>query len=752
MALLVALLCPRAGATQADDTTITITAQNPGATPFINQLSLMVSDTSVIKNIQFTITPKTDSVTRPLSGTFSQSYLIERGYIVPGSEEVFLPVYGLYADYANTVSLSYQFLDGSTKEDSVTIATAPFDDPCGYDEPIVLQARTESTALSYDFFMVSGSCSTFSPGILDTDSEIRWVGPGGISDVNSILFDNAVYQAADTAIYRFDLDGTVTLVRDYADVDIHGLVTEIHHTIDRGKSGLILQVATTNQLESTFAEIDLAGNVLKSWDLAEILSAAMTAGGDDPSQFVLPGRVDWFHSNSTTYDRANDTLIISSRENFVIGLDYETGAVKWILGDSTKKWHQFPSLAQYELALGPDTLPPIGQHSVSTTFDQDLLLLDNGFFSQLQMPPGVNRGYTSPRKYHLDFTTMEATEVWNYEIDQSVNSPICGVVREDAPLNYLVNYAFENGFGASANYARLLGLDAAGSKVFDYRYPTSVCAEIFSSMPLHLESTKFPSVRPKPLNISTRGMVGVDDDVLIGGFIVTGSDSEIVALRALGPSLSDSGVADPLADPVLTLYDSSGAVIANNDSWESSPSAPLLTANGLAPGDPAEAATIQTLAPGAYTFVVKGKDASQGIGLVEAYDLSSTADSKLANISTRGSVGTGESVLISGFIIGDVDSATVVVRAIGPSLSSAGIDTALEDPMLTVFDSNGAILVTNDNWQDDATSLQVEENGLAPGDEAESATLLNLPAGAYTAIVSGTGETTGIGLVEVYNL
>ena len=226
----------------------------------------------------------------------------------------------------------------------------------------------------------------------------------------------------------------------------------------------------------------------------------------------------------------------------------------------------------------------------------------------------------------------------------------------------------------------------------------------------------------------------------------------MVVLRALGPSLTESGVTGTVADPVLTLYDSSGVAIAANDDWESDPGSSQINAEGLAPGDPAEAATIQALAPGAYTFVVTGKDASQGIGLVEAYDLSPAADSKLANISTRGSVGTGESVLISGFIIGDVDSATVVVRAIGPSLSSAGIDTALEDPMLTVFDSNGATLVTNDNWQDDATSLQVEENGLAPGDEAESATLLNLPAGAYTAIVSGTGETTGIGLVEVYNL
>ena len=247
-------------------------------------------------------------------------------------------------------------------------------------------------------------------------------------------------------------------------------------------------------------------------------------------------------------------------------------------------------------------------------------------------------------------------------------------------------------------------------------------------------------------------MVGTGDNSLIGGFIVTGTDSKTLVLRALGPSLSSTGLSETVADPVLTLYDSSGVVIATNDDWQSDPGASQIMADGLAPTDSLEAATVQTLAPGAYTFVVTGKDTTPGIGLVEAYDLSPLSVSKLANISTRGSVGAGDDVLISGFIVGDVASNTVVVRALGPSLASAGITDPLGDPMLTVYDSNGTAIANNDNWQDDISELDIEKNGLAPTDSAESATILQLPAGSYTAIVTGVNDTTGVGLLEVFDL
>lgn len=740
--------CRSTMASQADDTTIAITGQSAGPTPFISQLSLLASQTDVLKSIQFAITPKMGSVTRPLSGIYSNNYLTEHGYLNSSTGEIFLPVWGLYANSSNTVTLTYYFNDGSSKGDTATVMTATFDDPCGYDNPTVLQPRTNSTSLSYDYIFVKGQCSEFSPAVIDTDGVLRWVGPGGISSFSATFFDNAFYVGEGTGLYRIELDGTINLLHDYSDIG----VIDFHHNIERGKNGLILEVDTDAQYEAIEIEVDQAGNVLKIWDFAEIISNVMIAGGDDPTQFVYSSPTDWLHNNAAAFNQADDSLIVSSREDFVMSIDYETGTIKWILGDPTKKWYQFPSLRQYALAVAPGSVPPIGQHATSVSFDQNLLLFDNGQKSFFQVPLGAQRDFAAARKYQIDSETRTATEVWSYEMDQTILSPICGSVYEDSPLNYLIDYAYVGGFGAQTNYAQLLGLDAAGTKVFYYQYPSVFCNVAYNSIPLHLENIAFPTVGPKSLNLSTRGMVGLDENALISGFIVTGTDPQTIILRALGPSLTASGLSNTVADPILTVYDSTGTVIATNDDWESDPGADQLSANGLAPDDPAEAGTVQTLDPGAYTFVVTSKDGTPGIGLVEAYDLSPLTASKLANLSTRGSVGTGNDVLISGFILGDVDSNTVVIRALGPSLASAGVTTPLSDPMLAVYDSNGAAIASNDNWQDDISAPDIEQNGLAPVDPAESATILHLPAGSYTAIVSGANAGTGVGLVEIYDL
>jgi hypothetical protein len=478
----------------------------------------------------------------------------------------------------------------------------------------------------------------------------------------------------------------------------------------------------------------------------------MIAGGDDPSQFVATIPNDWFHLNAVAYNRADDSLIVSSREDFVICLDYETGTIKWILGDPTKQWHQFPSLAQYALDLAPGSLPPIGQHAVSLAFDQKLLLFDNGLNSLHHDPPGVNRDYASPRKYNLDLENNLATEIWNYERDQSIFSPICGSVYEDSPLNYLIDYADINGLTDENQYAQLLGLDAAGEQVFLYQYPTPACGVAYNAFQVHLENTSFPTVQSRPLNLSTRGSIASGENSLIGGFIVSGVDPKTIVMRALGPSLADAGVPNPAADPSLMLFDSSGAMVASNDDWESDPGADQISANGLAPEDPAEAATIQTLTPGAYTFVCTQTDnAAAGIGLVEAYDLS-PLKSTLVNISTRGTVGTGDNVLIAGFIVGQVDMDTVAIRALGPSLASSGVGAPLADPFLTVYNANGEALVTNDSWQDDYSAQQITDKGLALADDLEAATIVHLVPGVYSAILSGANGSTGVGLIELYSL
>jgi hypothetical protein len=200
------------------------------------------------------------------------------------------------------------------------------------------------------------------------------------------------------------------------------------------------------------------------------------------------------------------------------------------------------------------------------------------------------------------------------------------------------------------------------------------------------------------------------------------------------------------------VYNSSRTLIATNDNWQSDPNHFVVESNGLTPANLLESATAQTLAPGAYTVIVTGKDATPGIGLVELYDLSPLSHSTLGNMSTRGSVGTGDNVLISGFIVGDVGSATVVVRAIGPSLAASGVSGVLSDPTLTIYDSSGSVIASNDNWLDNINWIDVRKNALSPKDQRESALVLHLPPGAYTAVVRGANGATGNALVEVYTL
>ncbi|MGE5219257.1 MAG: aryl-sulfate sulfotransferase [Chloroflexota bacterium] len=735
-----------AGASQADDTTITITGHTAGVTPFISKLILQVSNTTVLKNIQFTINPKPGSITRPLSGTYSNDYLVSRGFEQP--PQIILPVYGLYDGYQNTVRLTYRFLDGSSKQAVTSITTADFDDPCGYDTPTRLQPRTNSPLFSYDYVMVKGSCSIFSPVIIDTDGALRWVGTAGSGSGTATFFDNAAYLAQGPRMFRMELDGAVTLLGDYSSMGI----ANFNHNIDRGKVGIVLEADTTTYFESLIIEVDASGRVLKTWNLANIISAAMRTGGDDPNQFVYPTPTDWFHANSVTYNRADDSLIVSSRENFLICLDYQTSAIKWILGDPTKKWFQFPSLRRFALTLPPGSLPPIGQHAVSVTYDHNILVFDNGQSSIFQSPRGEQRSYSSPRKYKLDLNAKTATEVWNFELSQSLWCPYCGSVYEDAPLNYLIDFTFTNGV-QNQGWAQLIGLHAADQTIFRYQYPSLPgCRLAFNAIPVHLENTKFPTVKSEVLNLSTRGLVSGGDNVLIGGFIVRGTEPKSMVLRALGPSLSGFGLSNVLRDPVLSVYDSSGNLVGTNDNWQSDVNHLAVEANGLAPANPLESAQVRTLAPGAYTVIVTGKDATPGIGLVELYDLSPLSNSNLGNTSTRGSVGTGDNIVIGGFIVGDVDSATVVVRAIGPSLTAYGVSGVLSDPTLTIYDSSGSVIASNDNWELDPNAFLVRKNGLTPPNALESALVLHLPAGAYTAAVRGANGATGNALVEVYHL
>lgn len=304
------------------------------------------------------------------------------------------------------------------------------------------------------------------------------------------------------------------------------------------------------------------------------------------------------------------------------------------------------------------------------------------------------------------------------------------------------------------------------SGTHDFLAPFEIRADQFAYLGARLpyakfprDPTSFPPPGPPPFvaaaeklgNIATRVSVGTGDNQLIGGFIVTGDQPKKVIVRAIGPSLSPFGVGAALADPTLELRDQSGALLAANDNWTDSQQAEI-EATGLAPADELESAIVRTLVPGAYTGVVAGRDGATGTAVVEAYDLTQTSNSTLANISTRGAISAASDVMIGGFIIfGNGGNTRVLVRSVGPSLASSGIPNAMADPTLELRDVNGTLIVENDNWKE-GPQTEIEETMLAPINDLESAIVTTLPSGPYTAVIRERTGQSGIGLVEVYNL
>jgi len=246
--------------------------------------------------------------------------------------------------------------------------------------------------------------------------------------------------------------------------------------------------------------------------------------------------------------------------------------------------------------------------------------------------------------------------------------------------------------------------------------------------------------------------VQTGDNAGIGGFIIAGTAPKHVLLRAIGPSIT--GLPGVLADPVLELHGPVGFTTVINNNWMDDPvQKAAILATGLAPTNNLEAAIDATLNPGAYTGVVRGNGGTNGIGLVEVYDLSQAVLAKLANISTRALVGTGNDIVIAGFILGNNSGMTqIVIRGIGPSLTAFGVANALANPALELRDNNGALLLSNNDWQDNpAQAAQLTAAGLAPTNPLESGIAITLGPGQYTALLTGQGNTTGVGVVEVYD-
>jgi hypothetical protein len=274
---------------------------------------------------------------------------------------------------------------------------------------------------------------------------------------------------------------------------------------------------------------------------------------------------------------------------------------------------------------------------------------------------------------------------------------------------------------------------------------------IYDSGPPFLSSNPAPNL----VNLSTRAFVGTGERVLIGGFIIQGSQPATVILRAIGNSLPALGIQNPLRDPEMELRGSSGALLAHSDDWIDSADASTIASYRLDPTNSRESAILATLVPGDYTFLVKAFDNGDGdlsgTAVVELYDLH-TSDARAANISTRGQVLQDDQIVIGGFIVGGSQPKTVIMRALGPSLGQSQIANPLDDPTLELRNAAGSLLAFNNNWGEDPNAAQIQAAGFAPPQPAESALRVTLAPGSYTGIVRSASGATGIGLVEIYDL
>lgn len=461
----------------------------PGTvSPFIKFVHVTGFDLSTVTGVNYTIAAKPGSVSKPVHVEYSTSALASRGYLAGNS--LTLPVFGLYAGYENQVAVELERGSGSATSIQLTIPTPGYADPSGiYNQPNIVMPRAPDSTLGFSFIFIKSALG--SPIIIDTDGEVRWAVPGVSNSMSSTFIDDEfiIGDPGKPTVYRLGLDGRIS------DGELpSGTYTDFNHNIEHGKTGVLGEVDAASDgvksIESNIIEIQDSGviSIPNHWDLAAILTAYMSSQGDDAAAFVRPG-VDWFHTNSAIYDAQDDSIIVSSRENFVIKLDYKTGAIIWILGDPTKYWYTFPSLRAKALTLSPGGLYPIGQHALSLTSDGLLMLFNDGLDSLNQpagAPAGETRTYSAVSAYSIDEKSMTAHNTFDYDAGQTIFSSVCSSAYAAPDKSILVDYAFAD----NGHQALLVGLDSNQSVVFEFEYPTSNCNTSWNSRPIALDDLK----------------------------------------------------------------------------------------------------------------------------------------------------------------------------------------------------------------------------------------------------------------------
>jgi len=477
----VATVAAQGCAKLSDRSDLALAEAEPGPSPFLAALRLRGNALDHVVSVTFTIAPLPGSASRPVHASYTDAYLRGRGY-GPAAPDYRIPVFGLYQSWSNTVGVQVAFDDGSLRSLDVSVATPAWTDPSGvYDAVEILKPRVPGTRLDFDYFFIKSILT--GPLVLDSDGEVRWWAPSGRAS-GSAAFRQDTFVSGDPAsrgMRLLRLDGTATdVVLDDPSFLRFG------HNVDPGKRGLLAEMDVSRDgltdLENVIAEVDLGGTVLRQWSLGDIISIHMRARGDDPTAFVELGR-DWFHVNAATYDPGDDSLIVSSRENFLVKIDYATGAIRWILGDPTKYWYSFPSLRELSLTLDNDGLYPIGQHAVSVTGQGRMMVFNNGTASISQpagAPVGDSRTYSAVSEYEVDEATRTAREIYRFDNGQSIYSGFCSSVYR-AGSSLLVNYAVAE----RSTRARILALDPDANIVFEMRFRNPrACDTSWNSVPV----------------------------------------------------------------------------------------------------------------------------------------------------------------------------------------------------------------------------------------------------------------------------
>ncbi len=462
-----------APAKQAQSSDIRLGVAAGGPTPFISFVPMNGASLKQVASYRFTIAAKPAAVARPVDVTYSAAALSRAGHYVQGSDTARLPVFGLYAGYLNRVTVDLTYADGSQQQLAVDISTPSYADRLGiFDRPNIIKKPSAGANGDLNYFVMKSSIG--GPVVIDADADIRWVAPVAI-DGSSLVPDGDSFligKQAGLTLSRLFFDGRIT----ESLIAAPGY-TGFHHNIDVGKVGFLGEFDTVvggvPNIETVLMEFDRSGVKGKEWDFADIVRRHMLKHGDDPSLFVRPG-IDWFHMNASTYDRRDDSIIASSRENFVIKVDYNSGDIKWILGDPTKYWYSFPSLRAKALTLEAGGLYPIGQHALSVAAGGGLLLFNNGGRS-FNQPAGVALGeartFSTVSLYDVDLEKMTARESWRFDYNKSILSDICSSAYETKGGAMLINYST----ASNRTKARLVGLDPARNVTFDYEYASSTC-------------------------------------------------------------------------------------------------------------------------------------------------------------------------------------------------------------------------------------------------------------------------------------